>query len=94
MFQKTAHDCWCLFGRNSTFALWDQIITVPKTPQSSPSSTAHHTHSFQSLKALKLGQDRLSAEQIRQHPFFKGLDFKKLRKMAAPIKPVVPLTKG
>ena len=34
-------------------------------------------------------EDRLSAEQIRQHPFFKGLDFKKLRKMAAPIKPVV-----
>ena len=59
MFQKTAHDCWCLFGRNSTFALWDQIIPgyhIPKTPPSSPSSTAHHTHSFQSFKALKRGE--------------------------------------
>mmetsp|Transcript_101296 Transcript_101296/g.285618 ORF Transcript_101296/g.285618 Transcript_101296/m.285618 type:complete len:787 (+) Transcript_101296:102-2462(+) len=34
-------------------------------------------------------QDRLSADQIRSHRFFKGLDFKRLREMEPPIKPVV-----
>ncbi|CAE8633913.1 unnamed protein product, partial [Polarella glacialis] len=34
-------------------------------------------------------QDRLTADQIRAHPFFQGLEFKKLRSMHAPIKPVV-----
>lgn len=34
-------------------------------------------------------EDRLAAEQIRVHPFFQGLDFKKLRQMSPPIKPVV-----
>eukprot|EP00443_Scrippsiella_acuminata_P091376 CAMPEP_0115428026 /NCGR_PEP_ID=MMETSP0271-20121206/29759_1 /TAXON_ID=71861 /ORGANISM="Scrippsiella trochoidea, Strain CCMP3099" /LENGTH=594 /DNA_ID=CAMNT_0002853095 /DNA_START=1 /DNA_END=1782 /DNA_ORIENTATION=- len=34
-------------------------------------------------------QDRLTAEEIRRHPFFKGLDFKRLREMEPPIKPVV-----
>mmetsp|Transcript_35458 Transcript_35458/g.75591 ORF Transcript_35458/g.75591 Transcript_35458/m.75591 type:complete len:454 (-) Transcript_35458:25-1386(-) len=34
-------------------------------------------------------QDRLTAAQIRQHPFFQGLNFKKLREMEAPIKPEV-----
>eukprot|EP00439_Symbiodinium_sp_Y106_P080136 s200_g18.t3 len=33
--------------------------------------------------------DRLSADQIRVHPFFRGLDFKRLRSMAPPIKPIV-----
>ena len=39
-------------------------------------------------------QDRLTAEQIRVHPFFQGLDFKKLRQMSPPIKPVVGSTDG
>lgn len=34
-------------------------------------------------------QDRLTADQIRVHPFFKGLDFRKLREMEPLIKPVV-----
>lgn len=34
-------------------------------------------------------QDRLTADEIRRHPFFKGLDFKRLRSMEPPIKPVV-----
>mmetsp|Transcript_100189 Transcript_100189/g.192200 ORF Transcript_100189/g.192200 Transcript_100189/m.192200 type:complete len:674 (-) Transcript_100189:61-2082(-) len=34
-------------------------------------------------------QDRLTADQIRAHPFFKGLDFKKLREMMPPIRPKV-----
>lgn len=34
-------------------------------------------------------QDRLTADQIRAHPFFKGLDFKKLREMTPPIRPKV-----
>lgn len=34
-------------------------------------------------------EDRLAAEQIRVHPFFQGLDFKTLRQMSPPIKPVV-----
>jgi len=34
-------------------------------------------------------EDRLTADAIRKHPFFKGLDFKKLRSMEPPIKPVV-----
>jgi len=34
-------------------------------------------------------QDRLTAEEIRLHPFFKGLDFKRLREMEPPIRPVV-----
>lgn len=32
---------------------------------------------------------RLTAEKIRAHPFFKGLDFKQLRSLDPPIKPVV-----
>eukprot|EP00404_Azadinium_spinosum_P006459 CAMPEP_0180443038 /NCGR_PEP_ID=MMETSP1036_2-20121128/14459_1 /TAXON_ID=632150 /ORGANISM="Azadinium spinosum, Strain 3D9" /LENGTH=391 /DNA_ID=CAMNT_0022449319 /DNA_START=9 /DNA_END=1181 /DNA_ORIENTATION=- len=34
-------------------------------------------------------QDRLGADEIRSHPFFKGLDFSKLREIEPPIKPVV-----
>lgn len=34
-------------------------------------------------------QDRLTADGIRAHPFFRGLDFKRLREMDPPIKPVV-----
>eukprot|EP00419_Tripos_fusus_P067394 CAMPEP_0172922238 /NCGR_PEP_ID=MMETSP1075-20121228/207435_1 /TAXON_ID=2916 /ORGANISM="Ceratium fusus, Strain PA161109" /LENGTH=517 /DNA_ID=CAMNT_0013782527 /DNA_START=38 /DNA_END=1591 /DNA_ORIENTATION=+ len=34
-------------------------------------------------------QDRLTARQIRVHPFFRGLDFSRLREMEPPIKPVV-----
>mmetsp|Transcript_69419 Transcript_69419/g.192067 ORF Transcript_69419/g.192067 Transcript_69419/m.192067 type:complete len:495 (-) Transcript_69419:189-1673(-) len=34
-------------------------------------------------------KDRLTANQIRAHSFFKGLDFLKLREMEPPIKPVV-----
>lgn len=34
-------------------------------------------------------QDRLGADEIRAHPFFRGLDFKLLREMDPPIKPVV-----
>ncbi|CAK9088493.1 unnamed protein product [Durusdinium trenchii] len=34
-------------------------------------------------------EERLTADQIRGHPFFRGLDFKKLRKMSPPIKPTV-----
>jgi len=34
-------------------------------------------------------QDRLTACQIREHPFFRGLDFSRLREMEPPIKPVV-----
>jgi len=33
--------------------------------------------------------DRLTADQIRAHPFFRGLDFKRLRGMSPPIKPIV-----
>jgi len=34
-------------------------------------------------------QERLTAEGIRAHPFFMGLDFKRLREMEPPIRPVV-----
>jgi len=34
-------------------------------------------------------QDRLKASQIRQHPFFRGIQFDKLREMQPPLKPVV-----
>lgn len=34
-------------------------------------------------------QDRFTAEQIRAHPFFNGLDFSRLREMEPPIKPIV-----
>mmetsp|Transcript_103907 Transcript_103907/g.263911 ORF Transcript_103907/g.263911 Transcript_103907/m.263911 type:complete len:459 (-) Transcript_103907:58-1434(-) len=34
-------------------------------------------------------QDRMTAEQIRVQPFFNGLDFRSLREMEAPIRPVV-----
>lgn len=34
-------------------------------------------------------QDRVTACQIRVHPFFRGLDFSRLREMEPPIKPVV-----
>jgi len=34
-------------------------------------------------------KDRLDAQGIRTHPFFSGLDFARLRDMAAPIRPVV-----
>lgn len=34
-------------------------------------------------------QDRLTADSIRAHSFFKGLDFRKLREMEPPIRPVV-----
>eukprot|EP00927_Polykrikos_kofoidii_P084773 TRINITY_DN9032_c1_g1_i2.p1 TRINITY_DN9032_c1_g1~~TRINITY_DN9032_c1_g1_i2.p1 ORF type:complete len:805 (+),score=175.42 TRINITY_DN9032_c1_g1_i2:54-2417(+) len=34
-------------------------------------------------------QDRLTAAEIRKHPFFHGMDFKRLREMDPPIKPVV-----
>lgn len=34
-------------------------------------------------------QERLTADGIRAHPFFKGLDFSKLRELEPPIRPVV-----
>jgi len=34
-------------------------------------------------------QDRLTADGIRAHPFFRGLDFSRLRELEPPIKPVV-----
>ena len=68
MFQKTAHDCWCLFGRNSTFALWDQIITgyhIPKTPPSSPSSTAHHTQQLSKFQSPQTWWNRIAWARSR-----------------------------
>lgn len=62
---------------------WKKHFVMPDDPDVSPEAR-------DLIRGLICDhQDRLTADQIRVHPFFKGLDFRRLREMEPLIKPVV-----
>ncbi|CAE7659500.1 sax-1 [Symbiodinium pilosum] len=62
---------------------WRRWFHIPPDPHVSPEAR-------DLLKGLICDPaDRLTADQIRAHPFFRGMDFKRLRSMSPPIKPIV-----
>jgi hypothetical protein len=62
---------------------WRTFFLIPDEPQISKEAK-------DMLRGLIADQDaRLTAPELREHPFFGNLDFKKLREMTAPIMPQV-----
>jgi hypothetical protein len=62
---------------------WRTFFIIPDEPQISIDAK-------DLLRGLIADQDaRLTAPELRKHPFFGNLDFKRLREMRAPIKPQV-----
>mmetsp|Transcript_41837 Transcript_41837/g.98058 ORF Transcript_41837/g.98058 Transcript_41837/m.98058 type:complete len:572 (-) Transcript_41837:44-1759(-) len=62
---------------------WKLIFHMPEDPRVSE-------HARDLIRGLVCEpKDRLTADQIRAHPFFAGLDFSRLRQMEPPIKPTV-----